>query len=375
MTKKSSNTVTTKKTKKINEKAIDNKCPGCGAPIHFNPSLNKWKCEYCNSEFSLEEMQKHNNASSVQNNENIEENTKQINDSTKYISYKCKNCGAEIIADEQTAATFCVYCGNTAILKSKLSGKFAPDYIIPFKTEKKLAEKAFQDLSKGRPFMPKDFNNVTNIEKIRGIYIPFWLYSLDVAGSLNFNGQRVKSWTSGDRHYTRIDYYKIYRTGSMKFERIPIDGATRFDNAIMNSIEPFNYEKLEKYNHAYLSGFYAEKYDVENDVAVGFAVNRAIESAKQAMLDDAPMYSGKIVFENTLRSETSKKEYVLLPVWMVNVKYKDKTYIFAMNGQTGEFIGDIPIDKTKVILSSIGLFIALFIVLLFLSYIIYILGV
>ena len=116
MAKKSSNTKT-KNVKKINEKAIDNKCPGCGAPIHFNPSLNKWKCEYCSSEFSLEEMQKHNNASSIQNNDNVEENIEHVNEDVKYISYKCKNCGAEIIADEQTAATFCVYCGNVAILK------------------------------------------------------------------------------------------------------------------------------------------------------------------------------------------------------------------------------------------------------------------
>lgn len=361
-----------KANKNKKEKALDHKCPGCGAPIHFNPTLGKWKCDYCNSEFALEDMQKHNNASSVINNTKVDAADSDAN--INYMSYKCKNCGAEIVADENTAATFCVYCGNTAILKSKLSGKFAPDLIIPFKTEKEAAVKAFEGLSKGRPFMPKDFNNKANIEKIRGIYIPFWLYTLDVNGSVNFSGEIVKTWSSGDRRYIKTDYYKIYRTASMQFEKIPSDGSTRFDNAIMNSIEPFNYEDLIEYNHAYLSGFYAEKFDVSGDIVLGEAVTRAIESAKKRMLDDAPRYSNKAIFENTLRSNVVKKEYALLPVWMVNVKYNDKYHIFAMNGQTGEFIGDIPLDKKKVWIWSLLMFVGIFIGVIIISYIFFMMG-
>lgn len=361
----------TKKTKK--EKVLDNKCPGCGAPIHFIPSLGKWKCDYCNSEFSLEEMQKHNNASSIENN-NKEVGENKIEETINYISYKCGNCGAEIVADEQTAATFCLYCGNTAILKNKLSGEFSPDLIIPFKTEKKAAIEAFAGLSKGRPFMPKDFNSPNNIKKIRGIYIPFWLYDLNVNGSVNFNGTIVKSWTSGDRHYTKTDYYKLYRTGSMKFKKIPVDGSTRFANDIMNSIEPFNYNDLVQYNHAYLSGFFAEKFDIDSDEAINDAALRALESSKQCMLDDAPRYSGKIIFENTLQSSIEKKQYAMLPVWMVNVKYKDKFYTFAMNGQTGEFIGNIPLDKKKVIIWTILMFLGIFFGIILISFIFYLMG-
>lgn len=356
---------------KKKEQALDNKCPGCGAPIHFSPTSGNWKCEYCNSEFSLEEMQKHNNASSELNNSNLKQSISENNDDISYVTYKCKNCGAEIIADEQTAATFCVYCGSTAILHDKLSGGFTPDLIIPFKIEKDAAIKAFEGLSKGRPFVPKDFNNKNNIEKIKGIYIPFWLYDLQISGSLNFNGQKVKSWSTGNTHYVKTDYYKIFRTGSMNFKRIPVDGSTRFDNATMNSIEPFNYEDLVKYNHAYLSGFFAEKFDVNSDVAIADAINRALESGKQNMLNSAPGYSSKIIFENTLNSNEIKKEYVLLPVWMVNVKYNDKYHLFAMNGQTGEFIGDIPLDKKKVWIWSILLFLSSIIIVTIISYILF----
>ena len=125
---------------KAKEGAIDNKCPACGAPITFSPSLNKWKCEYCDSEFTFEEMQKHNNASSAAANDTQENANEEELD---LLSYKCQNCGAEIVADENTAATFCVYCGSIAILKSKLSGKFSPDFIIPFKKNKEEAVEAF----------------------------------------------------------------------------------------------------------------------------------------------------------------------------------------------------------------------------------------
>lgn len=349
--------------KKNKEIAIDNHCPGCSAPIKFDPASGKWKCEYCKSEYTLEEMQKYNNASSEEVNDLKDEEVTE--EGIEYTSYKCENCGAEIIADSQTSATFCVYCGNTAILKSKLAGKFAPDSLIPFKTTKEQAMENFKGLKKGRPFIPKDFIKEENVEKIRGIYIPFWLYDIHVSGTLNFKGEKVTRWSRGDTTYTKTDTYHIYRTGGMDFAKIPVDGSTRFANDVMNSIEPFNYKDLTKYNHAYLSGFYAEKYDVESDEAFKDAGRRSLHSGEQEFLNSATGYSSKIPIENKLTAQQTNKMYVLLPVWMVNVKYKGKDYLFAMNGQTGKFIGDIPLDKRKVVLWTIGLFlIILFVVVI-----------
>ncbi len=351
---------------KEKEGAINNKCPACGAPISFNPSLGKWKCEYCSSEFVFEEMQKHNNASSAEAND-IEENANE--EELDLLSYKCQNCGAEIVADENTAATFCVYCGSIAILKSKLSGKFAPDYIIPFKKTKEEAIEAFVNLAKGRPLCPKDFTDKKNIEKIKGVYIPFWLHSTTIEGDLDASATRVTSWHSGDYRYTKTDYYKLYRSGAIKFVRIPTDGSKNFDDDIMNSIEPFDYNEMIKYNHAYLSGFFAEKYDVPSEETIDIADKRALNSTRTLMYKDSN-YVGKNITKDTLAPKDSKIEYALLPVWMVNVKYEGKTYIFAMNGETGKFIGDIPLDKKKKLLYTILIFgicfVALYLLILFL---------
>lgn len=358
------------KTSVESEQALENKCPSCNASISFDPKSGKWKCDYCGSEFTLEELKKYKHNASTQEKDSDDEDLS--DDYNEYVSYKCKNCGAEIVADPHTAATFCVYCGNTAILKSKLSGKFSPDKIIPFSTEKSQAIEAFKALSKGRPLMPRNFNNIKNIEKIRGIYIPFWLYDLGTDGDVIMEATKVKNWSSGDTHYTKTDYYDVIRGGTMSFSGIPVDGSTRFDNDIMNTIEPFDYSKMISYNHAYLSGFYAEKYDVSGDDAVLDANKRAITSARSKLYNSVIGYSSVSIKRDTLSVIENKREYAMLPVWMVNVKYNNKLYIFAMNGETGKFIGNIPLDKKRTILFTILTFVISFLVCLLGSYIIYI---
>ena len=352
------------------ERALDSKCPACGGKVVFEPSIGKWKCEYCKSEFDLETLQKHeNNISSKKNNEDVKEDTY-----NEYVEYHCKNCGAKIVADENTASTFCVYCGNTAVLKSKLSGKFAPSRIIPFKKTKEEAIEAFKSLYKGRPLMPKFFNDPKNIEKISGVYIPFWLFSFTDNVVVEGTAKRVTSWTVGDTVYTKTDSYKIERDVDMSFDNVPVDGSTRFENDIMNSIEPFNYKEMVKYNHAYLSGFLAEKYDVESAESKEIAIKRVRSSEDTVINQSMSGYTSKNKSRCEYKELDSTTEYVMLPVWMVNVKYMNKYYTFAMNAQTGEFVGNIPVDKKKAIIIFLLIFIGVALLVVLASYLAYLGG-
>ncbi len=337
--------------------ALDNKCPACGAKITFNPKNQMWDCEYCGSKFTLEQMQKYNNASSKEAN-NKKEN--QVEKPEKTIDgldvYRCKNCGAEVMADEQTTSTFCVYCGSTAILKDRITEGLAPSKIIPFKKVKEDAIEAFKALSKGRPLMPKLFNDTKNIEKISGVYIPFWTYDLKVDGTIDFNATDITTWSDYNYRYTKIDTYLSKRSGSMNFERVLVDGSSRFDDDLMDSLEPFEFKDLVDYDHAYLSGFLAEKYDVESNIAIERANTRAMNSAIDVMKESVA-HQNKNVATKNLNISKVKEDYILLPVWMVNINYNNKKYIFAMNGQTGEIVGNIPIDIKKTIIISLLLFI------------------
>lgn len=351
----------------MSKKVLDNHCPCCDAPLFYNTTTNKFKCEYCANVFTLDDLKKTEDAQ-------IEENHTEDPKEKIYMSYSCSSCGAEIIADEHTSSTFCLYCGNAAILKDKLSGEFKPDKMIPFKTDKETAINAFKGLSKGRPLIAKDFVSVKNINKITGLYVPFWLYKVKTTGGLDAEGIKVKTWTVGDMHYTKKDYYNLSRAGEMIYEKIPVDGSTRFNNEIMNTIEPFNYNYLIDFDYRYLSGFLAEKYDINSDTSFEEAEKRVLTSAKDIMYNDMGNYTSKTITKNTIKAEKQGVEYALLPVWMVNVKYKNKFYLFAMNGQSGEFIGDIPLNKTKAVIYGIIIFIATFILVILASYIIYMIG-
>ena len=350
--------------------ALDHKCPSCTATLPFDPTLQKWKCSYCGSEYTLEELEKYENAKNADNSEktNPSNDVNLGEDSTIDVDvYECQSCGAKILTDENTTATFCVYCGNTAIIKNRLTGTLRPTKIIPFKNTKEEAIKTFVNYRKGKPFAPKDFSNKENIEKITGVYIPFWIYDCDVAASLEAVGKNIKTWTSGDYQYTKTDTYKVLREGNMNYEKVPTDASSKFDDDIMDSIEPFNYNDLADFSMSYLSGFLSEKYDVEKSEAFERAKTRVVNSTNEKLKETILGYSTYNVVSSNMNINLKGSNYILLPVWMLNINYRGKVRKFAMNGQTGKMVGDIPIAPSKVISTSLVIFIVSFIILLILN--------
>lgn len=332
---------------------LDNKCPSCGAKIDFNPINQMWDCKYCGSKYSLDEMKKYENASNLANNT---VNSKSFDGMT---NYHCRNCGAEIIADDTVTATFCVYCGSTAILKEKIDSGRAPDLIIPFKNTKESAAKAFENLTKGKPLMPKKFKELKNIEKISGVYIPFWAYDITGDGSITFDCSDVSTWSDSEYRYEKTSNYETTVEGHFDYDKVLADGSSRFRDDLMDSIEPFNFKELKEYNHTYLSGFLAEKYDIDEDKSLKRAIDRSMKTCIN-LSDREINHNNTSVSKNNINLVKKKTSYIMLPVWMVNIKYKDKIYTFAMNGQTGKMVGNIPVGIKETIIMGLIIFIVTF---------------
>lgn len=359
-------------------KTVDHKCPSCNAPIKYNPKSKNWVCEYCGSKFTLDQLEaneKNFESTNVNNSKELKRERETNKEKTKDLpeeemdEYLCQDCGAKIVADKNTSATFCVYCKNTAILKSRLSDKFRPSKIIPFEKTKEDAIEAFKKVGKGKFLMPKEFSNPKNIQELTGIYIPFWLYSCKVSGTFQGRGTKVTSWTTGDYIYTKTDTYNVEREGYYLYENIPMDGSLRFNDAIMNSIEPFNYDNLVDFNYSYLAGFLSEKYDVEKDEAKKVCSQRAEVTAYTDLESKARAgYSTMIPKSKSSTISDDSLVYALLPVWMVNIKYNDKMYTFAMNGETGKMIGDIPYSKSKLLIFILILFAVIFAITAVITY-------
>lgn len=349
------------------EKVLDCKCLGCGATIKFNPILNKFKCEYCKSEFTIEDINNHKEK--INKTDNL---TKEFSLMEDMNGYHCNNCGAEIVSLNNISSTTCIYCKSNAIIKNRLTGIYKPDSIIPFKYKKEDAIKAFLDICKGRPLMPKGFNSSSNISDLEGLYVPFWLYDTENEAMLEAMGTKISTWMDSRYVYTRTSTYKVERGAKFHFKSIPNDAATRFDDEIMNAIEPFNYKDLKEFNPSYLAGFLSEKYDVEKDKAYLNAKDRIEEDSKNYLYKEMNGYNSINIKKSTNNINVIDTRYVFLPVFVLNIKYKDKVYHFAMNGQTGKLVGEIPVDTKKlvftIILTLIGSFLLLILIFSCLGY-------
>lgn len=261
--------------------------------------------------------------------------------------YTCPSCGAELICDNNTAATSCPYCNNPTIIPGQLGGSLKPDLVIPFKIRKEQALEALKNHYKGKPFLPDAFRDNNHLEEIKGIYIPFWLFNGTASGSANYLATQTHVRRQGDYEVTQTLHFNVYRSGNVNFENIPVDGSQKMDDDYMDSIEPFNYEDLKPFSLAYLPGYYADKYDVDADACSSRADSRAAETLKDLIRSTVVGYSTVIPAGMRTTVRRGKVHYALLPVWMLRTKWEGNTYTFAMNGQTGKLVGDLPSDPKK----------------------------
>lgn len=335
--------------------ALDSKCPSCGAQIIWEPSIEKFKCEYCASLFSADEFLK------LQENE--EENSKRDNE--ELVSFKCNNCGAEIVSDVNTYSTFCVYCGSSAILKDKINSENMPDYVIPFKITEEDARSAYNELLKGKMLLPRKFRKTKLSEKIRGIYIPFWAYDITYDGDIKFEGVDIEKWEDDEYEYEKRKYYDVIVRGHYEYEKVLCDASRFFNDDLMDSISPFDLNALIKYNHAFLCGYLADTYDVSKEESFNIAKERTTNSCISVARRESPHDEDHYTDDNLIIDKT-KTYHLYLPVYILSVPFKKKIYTFAMNGQTGKLVGNLPIGKSRYTLSIVSFFLILFLGLFFL---------
>lgn len=334
--------------------AAQYKCPNCTAELKFDPISQKLHCEYCRSSFMIEDIKKicadaENSIpdpADVQSQQEFEKHTN---------LYHCASCGADIMADDQQTALFCYYCHNPVILSGKLTGKYKPSKVIGFKLTKDQATSQFKKWIGNRRFVPNDFKSSQQLEKITGLYVPFWIADCDLKVDFCAIGKQVRSWTSGGYSYTETKEYRVVRNANIYTDGIPADGESKIDDLLMESIEPFDYKELKDFSMSYLSGFFADKYDVDKAEVFPRIRIRAAEAGKKVIRDSIRSYSSLNVSVENYSIMNTTWQYIMLPVWFMTYKYKDKMYEFAINGQTGRLAGTPPLDKGKLSRFCIGI--------------------
>ena len=328
------------------------KCPCCGGSLQFDDKSQNIVCPYCDSQFTPESLKDYTDelASQPQEDTSWDESMVQAytNEEKKGIKiYSCDSCGGEIIVDETTSSTCCPYCGNNVLVSKELSGDLKPNYVIPFKNDKEVVKANLKKFFKKKPLLPSSFSKENVIEEIKPLYVPFWLFDADVSGTVEFKGETTRRWSDSNYDYRETKVYSILRGGNIAFDHVPVDGSKKMEDQLMESIEPYNFNEAVEFNAAYLAGYAADRYDVDKDVTFDRATVRFRDGTVQAFRRDISGYDNVSMTRTNLQFDNTNAAYALYPVWILNTKWKDKNFRFAVNGQTGKIAGNLPVSVGK----------------------------
>ena len=326
------------------------KCPCCGGAIAFDSTLQKMKCPYCDTEFEMETLAGYDSELKEEKADDMTWDTSakeiwQNGEDEGLSSYVCHSCGGEIVCDENTAATSCPFCGNPVVVTGQISGDLKPDYVIPFQLDKKAAIAALKAHCQGKRLLPKQFKDENHIKEVKGVYVPFWLYDAEANANMRYRATKIRTWSDSMYNYTETSYFSVSRGGSLVFENVPADGSTKMPDDLMESLEPFDYSKAVDFQTAYLAGYMADKYDVSAEDNAERANERIRKSTEAAFDATVKGYATVTKETGSIQLSSNRVKYALLPVWILHTKWNGKDYLFAMNGQSGNMVGDLPCDK------------------------------
>ena len=340
------------------------KCPACGGGINFDPASGKVACEYCDSSFSIEEIEKiygvqEDSAGESQQAEKPERtaegfdssegkwNTDELSsdwgsDGAKMREYSCPSCGAAILCEETTAATSCPYCDNPTVIEKQFSGSLKPDYVIPFRLKKNDAIEKLKEFYGGKKILPKEFADENHLEEIKGVYVPFWFFDGTASGYAIFDTTTETRKRSGNKEIITTRHFECVRDGSLDFAMVPVDASKKMPDDMMDSLEPFDYSELKPFSTAYLPGFLADKHDVSVEDCTERADRRCAQTLLATLRSSVVGYHSVRLSSSRLNFNSGKVHYGLLPVYLLYTKWNETRYLFAVNGQTGKIAGTLP---------------------------------
>ncbi len=320
------------------------KCKNCFGNVVYSPEKRKMYCPYCESEESHE-----------------------LKPATNDDMTMCPDCGGQVPVAEHTAATQCPYCNNYLIFEKRVEGEYLPKMLIPFQFGKENCKKAIREKFKKKVFAPTDFLSEVRLNSMQGTYVPYWFYDYDVNADYQGEATKTRRWSSGDMRYTETSYYDVRRNVDVNFRNIPVDASNDMPDDVMDLMEPYNYSQLTDFNPQYLSGFYAEKYNMAGNEMAGRAQKKMSDDTSALVKGQVLGYESVRQISNNITIQHAAQKYGFLPVWKYMYSYKGKDYPFYVNGQTGKIVGTVPISTQKVWAYAGTLWACLFTILMCLS--------
>lgn len=359
---------------------IDFKCPQCGGGMEYDSELGKLQCRSCSFEQAVEDAPEIEEDDAVVvepfDGSTIPDEVEFVNEpEEKKISlyeeeneFLCESCGAAIVTEPEVSATHCPFCGSAVAFGERLQGKLAPDRVIPFTISKEEAKSGFRKWAKNGLLTPKDFMTEKRLGEITGIYVPFWLYDMNVNAEADCTCTKKRSYRRGDYIIHETKYYHVYRRANINYKKIPADASVKLDDTMMDLLEPYEYRELKEFHPGYLAGYQAEKYGVDAEGLLLRIKKRVKGYAHDYVKSTIKGYSTTTYNKQDSVAEKQQEYYTLLPVWLLKYEYKGEQKLYAMNGQTGKVVGIPPVSMARVAKWASILYAGSFILLTLLAY-------
>ena len=363
----------------------ENRCPQCGASdVTYSTKKKKLICNYCYTEFEAEEIEGLEKKAKNLDGETRGSGTKDIDmDAQDIITLKCGGCGAEVVINtKESTNARCHWCRSILSINSQIENGSVPDMVLPFELDKKEAENRIKEFVEKRKFFAHPtFKKEFSTHNVMGVFFPYMIVDANIHGKFIGKGEhQVKKYTEKEDNkeetYYDADLYKIERDFDIAIDDFIIESSSdklnkknkNNTNNVINSILPFDTENCVKYKANYLAGYSSEK----RDVNIGEMENKVNKSLKDitrhALNKEIQFYDRGVKWEEE-NLDIKGKQWVsaYLPVWLYSYQDSKKVlHYVAVNARTGETMGSVPMNKSKLLLITfiielIGILLAFFI--------------
>ena len=311
-------------------------CKVCGGNTVFDIKTQQLVCPYCGD------------SEDPYARESLEQGAAKP-DEFEVNVFTCPYCGGEIMSTDNEISGFCSFCGTSTTLQGRISKEKRPKYIIPFKKTKDDCKKVYLSKVNKAIYAPKELKDEKAIDSFRGIYMPYWSYHLTQDTPMDLVGTVKRK--SGKNTVT--DYYELKGHVNGYYKGLSFDSSSSFEDDISESIAPYNVKEMKEFTPAYLSGFYADMEDVPSEVYEEDAEEKTNEETIKRLKESSEF---KRLNKPSLRIDTKSNKIstqiegadnVMYPVWFMSYKKGNRVAYSTINGQTGKFAMDIPVDMKK----------------------------
>ena len=335
------------------------RCPGCGATAEYSPKDLKMICKHCGKIFLASEATgkgvpeekeaEKKDATAAAGKKRAARYEQRQHAVIKMHTYHCSSCGAELLANSAEVTTCCYYCGQPVVMEEKLADYLEPDYIIPFKlTQEEAIERITSEIKNGL-FVPHCFKQF-EVKRLTPIYVPFWLIEMDYEDHQVWRYREKQ----GKNHY--VDRF-VNAGAHVRTDNFTVDGSSRLEDLAGERIGPFDLSGMVPFDPAYLSGFYADRYDMGTKDVEKFAVDSIHEMFDDKMREKMAKISSDL-YSSDPKHKILKTDYVFCPVWFLTVTMENRIYTMFVNGQTGKVVYAIPPSKKKALAAFFIMFAA-----------------